>query len=283
MTHSRRDVIVDMLEARKSDADILHLLDKEFPPEQCDSSNIQALAGTKWDVGRTSTPEKEPTQHSQRKGHRKKQVPILQRSELVKALQDFNPEPIIQRYKQEELHGKSADQLVAFTMSMPLCSLFWYEKPLKRYRKWRWYKKGPLLLLNLNKMNSQDAFDLMAINLGETLVADWGAKNERGEPSRMNKGMAMKIVNLLLKHLACSEHCHNSAVLPLLHVPWDSFTLLPLRSIWTGDPPIPESHSQEFVKTLDMYKQLHKLITDITEEAGVDRKVYEFWAWDATH
>ncbi len=55
-------------------------------------------------------------------------------------------------------------------------------------------------------------------------------KESRDEPSRMNIGIALKIINLLLKHMSFSEHCKNERVVESLHVPWDSFTLSHLRT-----------------------------------------------------
>lgn len=99
----------------------------------------------------------------------------------------------------------------------------------------------------------------------------------------MNIGIAMKIVNLLLKHMTFSGHCKNERPVAFLHVPWDSFTLSPLLGIWSGYPPLPDLPSQGFVKNHEMYQQLHALITDVTREAGVPRILYEIWAWDAAH
>ena len=66
-------------------------------------------------------------------------------------------------------------------------------------------------------------------------------------------------------------------------MPWDKFTLQPLRKIWNGNPRIGSSSSQGFVKNLEQYLELHSLITNIVSQAGVDRIAYEFWAWDKEH
>jgi hypothetical protein len=119
--------------------------------------------------------------------------------------------------------------------------------------------------------------------MGETLVTDWGTINDVGISTKMNIGVAMKITNLALKHLSFSGLCKNQEIVRFLHVPWDSFTLRPLRHIWIGNPVIPIDAGQGFVKNLIMYHGLHTLISDITLEAGVPRINYELWAWDASH
>jgi hypothetical protein len=50
MKGSRRARIIDLLTFRKSDNDILQILDKEFPKGVFLTANKQALAGTKWDL-----------------------------------------------------------------------------------------------------------------------------------------------------------------------------------------------------------------------------------------
>lgn len=51
MKHSRRGRIIELLTYSKTDNEILGILDKEFPSGVFVTSNKQALAGTKWDLG----------------------------------------------------------------------------------------------------------------------------------------------------------------------------------------------------------------------------------------
>ena len=140
------------------------------------------------------------------------------------------------------------------------------------------------MVAQLNSLRCNEEFDAFALKLGESLVDDWGERNESDEPTGMNIGVGMKIANLGIKHLSFSPHCQNLPRLKQwLHVPWDSFTLTPLRRIWRGDPPIPYSPSQGFVKTLAQYRALHSFITEIARESGKPRIIYEFWAWDRQH
>lgn len=208
---------------------------------------------------------------------------VYSRDTLIKALQSFHPEPVIERYVQNDLSGKSPNTIVSFTMGTSIYRAFRYESPSQRYRNWCWYRRGDSIVSNLNAIETQDAYDRFALELGKSLVADWGTTNERGELSRMNIGIAMKIINLLLKHMTFSGHCNNSLLVSLLHVPWDQYTLRPLLFIWQGSPAIDKAASQGFVKTYDLYLQLHTFITDITQEVGVPRIQYEFFAWDKSH
>jgi hypothetical protein len=51
MNASRRGRIIDLLAEGKTDEEILKVIDREFPPGKFATSNLQALRGTKWDVG----------------------------------------------------------------------------------------------------------------------------------------------------------------------------------------------------------------------------------------
>jgi hypothetical protein len=278
---SRRGRIIELLESGKSDDEILSVLDKELPQGAYLSSNKQALAGTKWNLGNLGkvTSHHKPIPTSKR-NHLSNP---LNREELIIKLGSFQARPIIERYRQRKLEGKSTKELLLFTVDKTIYRAFHHETPSKRYLKWRWHSTPDLLLKNLLAIKNQEVFDRFALNLGESLVYDWGAKNDFGGPSKMNIGVAMKIANLALKHFSFSCHNTNPDIINWLHVPWDSYTLRQLQNIWQGQPVIPTKPSQGFVKTLLMYNQLHKLITDITQEAGVPRIIFEIWAWDTAH
>lgn len=278
---SRRGRIKELLVSGISDIEILSVLDKEFPLGAYLSSNKQALAGTRWNLGNLG---KVTSHHKPIQTSKQNHLPNpLNREELIKKLRSFQARPIIERYRQRALEGKSPKELLWFTVDKTIYRAFQHETPSKRYLKWRWHSDPDLLLRNLLAIKNQEAFDRFAFNLGESLVYDWGAQNDLGGPTRMNIGVAMKIANLALKHFSFSSHNSNPDLINWLHVPWDSYTLRQLQNIWLGQPVIPTKPSQGFVKTTHMYYQLHKLITDLTQEAGVPRIIFEIWAWDTAH
>nr|MBP7323289.1 hypothetical protein [Deltaproteobacteria bacterium] len=228
-------------------------------------------------------PASRPVYGSSRLEKPMKHSTILLRESLVSVLQRFRPEPIIERYQQRDLAGKSPKEILSFTMGSSIYRAFHHEAPSRRYAQWRWHEDSNSLLQQLNSVRSQEGFDKLALTMGKSLVEDWGASNDRGEATRMNIGLALKIINLILKHLTFSPFVSNSRLTEFLHVPWDKFTLTPLQRIWEGTPRIPRSPGQGFVKNLATYQELHSFITGIAKDAGVKRIVYEFWAWDRTH
>jgi hypothetical protein len=197
---------------------------------------------------------------------------------------------IIGTYQERDLKGKNPDELVGFSMDATIYRFFWHERPSERFQDWRWRYAGAELLEELGRVESQEDWDRLVFSLGESLTADWGDRNDKGGPSRMMEGVAMKIVNLVLKHLAYSEHNPKPEVRAWLHVPWDRFTLQPLRKIWKthavelGLPSIPKGKKgMGFVENLEIYHAFWELISRISREAGVFPIHYEFLAWDKAH
>ena len=142
-------------------------------------------------------------------------------------------------------------------MDSSIYRAFHHETPSQRFKKCHWHSDPDQLIKKLEDMRDQKSFDHLALQMGEILVADWGTMNNIGLPTKMNIGIAMKITNLALKHLSFSGLCVNPDLMSYLHVPWDSFTLRPLRHIWMGNPAIPVDAGQGFVKNLTMYQGLH--------------------------
>ncbi len=213
---------------------------------------------------------------------------VSAREELISSLRSFNADPVIKAYQRDWM-DKTPEQILAGSADRTIFRAFRIvrqvkgESPSERFRKWRWHEDPGQLLVRLESIRNQEEFDHLARTVGESLVEDWGERNEYGEPTGMNIGVAMKITNLAFKHLSFSPHCRNPlGLIEWLHLPWDSRTLGPLREIWTGSKPIPRSPGQGFVDSLSLYYELHSFITEIARQSGVYRIIYEFYAWDAS-
>lgn len=128
MKHSRRGMIIDLLSEGNTDAEILAVLEKEFPLGSFSTSNMQALTGTKWDLG-----------SSGKKVVRKevilspKPIQLLERDGFVEKLQSFQSDSIIERYGLRHLAGKSSSDLQG-SRKMDIEDLGNIKKELERRR-----------------------------------------------------------------------------------------------------------------------------------------------------
>lgn len=208
-----------------------------------------------------------------------------EQSELIENLKSFDLNVAIRNYLNEgNLKAKSALQIFKYhTFGNSIARAFHHESPSVQYQLWADQIEIKEVLATLSKISNQNEYDTFLFKVADSLVKSWNNKNEDGVISKMNIGISLKIMNLLMKHLTFVHLVDNSNLISYLHVPWDKFTLQPLRKIWNGNPLIDSSSSQGFVKNLEQYLGLHTLITNIASQAGVDRITYEFWAWDKEH
>jgi len=142
------------------------------------------------------------------------------------------------------------------------------------------------IIEELEKISNQVVFVSMIMNLGRSLVSEWGSTNEDGNPTKMNHGVAMKIINLIVKHFAFSRFMRNDQVKHFLHIPWDKYTLSPVRFLYNEMSPrerMPSKPSMGFVSNIRCYKRLHDMISEICYEAKMPRINYEFYVWDMDH
>lgn len=208
------------------------------------------------------------------------------REDLVVDLQMFNPSITIQKYQLENLDDKSPPEIIEFAFGTNICRAFPHERPKTRYRSWSWYNKSYEIIERLESLANQDDFDSMIMDLGRSLVSEWGSINDDGNPTKMNLGVAMKVVNLIMKHLVYSESNRNEQIKQFQHIPWDKYTLKPLRLLYnqrTVRDKMPSNPSMGFVSDTGRYKLLHNMISEICHAASVPRIDSEFYAWDVNH
>jgi hypothetical protein len=282
MVSSRRGRIIELLNNGYYDEEVLKIIDVEFPPGTFSTSNKQALCGTKLDLGK-STKRSKSTTFKEKGNNRRSNTIEYSRSQLVDHLRCFNASAVIDHYYTSFLKGKESDEILRISVDKTIYRAFHYETPSKRYMKWRWHKSPDNLVEKLNQISIQEQYDSLLYDVAYSLVKDWGILNERGAPTRMNIGVALKIVNLIMKHLSFSDNTTNPHLIQWLHVPWDSYTLNPLRKIWHLNPQIPSNPAQGFVDNLELYKNLYTLINEIAVLADRPPIYYELLVWDQSH
>lgn len=103
--------------------------------------------------------------------------------------------------------------------------------------------------------------------------------------SDMGYGRGAKLLNLVLKKLACYSELspeQRAALIDLLHVPLDSYTIVGLRNV-APQLKIPKSATMKFITTPAQYNDFQSLISDVAMEAGVPLIYYDIVAWDQAH
>ncbi len=210
---------------------------------------------------------------------------IISEQKLIEELKKFKLKPAVSNYLDKaNLKLKNPNEILRkFTFDKSISRAFYYESPSIQYEKWASTMDAYQIVIKLQKVKKQSDYDELLFRIANSLNNSWKVKNENGQTSKMNIGIALKITNLLMKHLVYVNLKERKDLIRFLHVPWDKFTLQPLKSIWLGTPRIVSNSSQGFVKSKEQYMELHNFITTLTDKIGVKRIRYEFWAWDNKH
>lgn len=115
----------------------------------------------------------------------------------------------------------------------------------------------------------------------QTLNRYWRKRTK----SEMGYGRGAKLLNLVLKKLACYTELtevQRNTLIALLHVPLDSYTIVGLRTV-ASHLNIPKSATMKFITTPEQYRQFQSLVGEIAAEARVPPIYYDILAWDMAH
>lgn len=113
------------------------------------------------------------------------------------------------------------------------------------------------------------------------LCRDW----QRVTGAEMGYGRGAKLLNLVLKRLACLASLteeQRRALIELQHVPLDSYTLVGLRAA-APDLSIPRGATMKFIETPRQYASFQERIAAIARKAQVPPIYYDILAWDMGH
>ena len=103
--------------------------------------------------------------------------------------------------------------------------------------------------------------------------------------SEMGYGRGAKLLNLVLKKLACYSTLTEQqryGLINVLHVPLDSYTIVGLRNV-APQFRIPKSATMKFITTPAQYSEFQTFIAGIALEARVPPIYYDILAWDQAH
>lgn len=103
--------------------------------------------------------------------------------------------------------------------------------------------------------------------------------------SEMGYGRGAKLLNLVLKKLACFRAVpdeRRSALITLMHVPFDSYTLVGLRIV-APELRIPANATMKHITSPGEYAAFQAFISEVADEATVPPIYYDILAWDLAH
>ena len=102
-------------------------------------------------------------------------------------------------------------------------------------------------------------------------------------------GPAIKMINLLIKWIQESEEFRQIEKLKFQQVPFDSFSLKPLRLIINEltkinfKISIPTNASMGFINTPQLYSILMDSVYELSKLAAISPIVYDYWCWEDKH
>jgi hypothetical protein len=160
------------------------------------------------------------------------------------------------------------------------------HKPSDVYRNWATANFENLHTQLRNCQNVNEYGSLIKSYTDSFLISWRTTTNEK-----LVYGPASKIVNLLIKAIQESNQYKVDNIIKFQHIPWDSYTLRPLRNIINllTDTDyyinIPTTASMSFVNSTELYGILQKAIFDLYERLpGRPPAIYfDYFAWNDNH
>lgn len=140
---------------------------------------------------------------------------------------------------------------------------------------------------NLKLIDNQNHYDNYITSMAENFRKHWNYKQD----SKLTYGASLKIVNLLVKNIQMSRNFEIENITCFQHIPWDSYTLRPLKNIINNltnvdfSINIPISAGMGYVNTPELYSLLldaiRKLYIKISIQEGkcIPPIYYEFYAY----
>lgn len=155
------------------------------------------------------------------------------------------------------------------------------------YRKWA---KHNLLkiIAELKKSKTQSKFDYIVLKYSYSFIDYWSSKIEN-KSEKIGFGPASKIVNLYIKYIQESKDHRINGIDHLLNVPFDLYTIRPLKNIINDisdvnyNINISSTATMGYVVNEELYWVLTRAIRNICKEANINPIVYEYWGWNRTH
>ena len=157
------------------------------------------------------------------------------------------------------------------------------HKPSDVYRNWA-TANFENLHTQLTSCQNENEFDLIIKTHTDSFLNSWWTTTSK----KLVYGPASKIVNLLIKAIQESNQYKVDSIIRFQHVPWDSYTLRPLRKIINelADTNyyinIPTTAAMSYVNSTELYDVFEKAIFKLYDMLpGQPPTIYfDYFAWN---
>jgi hypothetical protein len=161
------------------------------------------------------------------------------------------------------------------------------HKPSNIYRDWA-NENFEAILIDFEKVYSHEDYYSFAFKYADSLINRWSSITLKSEHFLIY-GPALKMINLFIKTTQQSSQYKKDEKTRYQQVPFDSFSLQPLRFIindLTGlnyKVTIPINASMGFINTQQIYKIMTESVLNLCRKINIPPIVYDYWCWEDKH
>jgi len=161
------------------------------------------------------------------------------------------------------------------------------QQPARVFREWADSRYTLARIADLGEIRLQESMDDLIRRRSADLTDYWRAQTRIELPF----GPCRKLVNLLHKSLLRADVIDDpdrKRVIPLLHVPHDSFCLAAVRQAAASGRfgvtmTIPRNATMGFITSEGQYEEFQQLLRAVAREAEVPPIAIDLFAWDRNH
>jgi len=161
------------------------------------------------------------------------------------------------------------------------------QKPSQIYRDWA-TDNFDLILADFKNVESTDDYYEFVFKYSDSLIKRW-AEKVLNPNDYLIYGPALKMVNLFIKTSQQSFDYRQLDKLEYQQVPFDSFSLQPLRLIINDlaglkyKIAIPTNASMGFINTPQIYRIIMDAVYKLCKDAKIPPIIYDYWSWEDKH
>ncbi len=183
----------------------------------------------------------------------------------------------------------SKDQIIFDSVSSNIFRAFQIIEysPSTIYRGWA-TENFNRFIEDFRKVQTNEDYYNFVFKYGDSLIERWADKTRQTDGYLMY-GQSLKMINLLIKTIQQSPDYRVSDKIKYQQVPFDSFSLKPLRFVinkLTGlnyKITIPINVSMGFINTPQLYRIIMDSVYKLCNEAKIDPIIYDYWCWEDKH